>query len=108
MEKKDLFFYENILQGKLKKARDELGAIMEEMQSTRGESAMDYMSLIDHQSRYIESLNRALLRIKNGTFGICNKTGEKIATDRLKLVPNSSMSTFAKNILNKDKKNNKD
>ncbi|HEY9040154.1 MAG TPA: TraR/DksA family transcriptional regulator [Roseovarius sp.] len=37
--------------------------------------------------REIQLLGRALVRISNGTYGICKKCGEEIATERLDVVP---------------------
>lgn len=37
--------------------------------------------------REIQLLGRALVRIANGTYGICKKCGEEIARERLDIVP---------------------
>ncbi len=37
--------------------------------------------------REIQLLGRSLVRIANGTYGICKKCGEEIATARLDIVP---------------------
>jgi RNA polymerase-binding transcription factor DksA len=37
--------------------------------------------------REIQLLGRALVRIANGTYGICKKCDEEIATERLDIVP---------------------
>lgn len=37
--------------------------------------------------REIQLLGRALVRIGNGTYGICKKCGEEIARERLDIVP---------------------
>jgi RNA polymerase-binding transcription factor DksA len=104
MEKENLIFYENLLQEKLKKANEALNKIKEEMENGDCKNFSEYANLLNHQSKYIASLNGALLRIKNGTFGTCAETGEKIPPDRLKLVPNSNLSVFAKSSQNKGKK----
>lgn len=103
MNKEDLIFYQKIIQEKLDKANAELAKIKIELENN-DDLYSDYANLINHQSKYIASLNNALLRIKNGTFGTCSKTGEEISPERLKLVPNSNLSVFAKNIHNNDKK----
>jgi RNA polymerase-binding transcription factor DksA len=41
-------------------------------------------------------LENALIRIKNGTYGICVDTGKLIAKDRLKAVPHTMHSIEAK------------
>ena len=43
--------------------------------------------LIAHLITEIEEIDAALQRIKDGTYGICEKTGGKISIDRLKAYP---------------------
>jgi DnaK suppressor protein len=52
--------------------------------------------LIDRQRKYIVHLENALTRIQNGTYGVCSVTGELIEKERLKVVPHSRHSVFAK------------
>lgn len=52
--------------------------------------------LIDRQRKYIVHLENALTRIQNGTYGICTVTGELIDKERLKVVPHSRHSLYAK------------
>ena len=46
--------------------------------------------------KYIEHLQNALIRIENKTYGICSRTGELIAKERLRSVPHSTLSINAK------------
>ncbi|PWJ44290.1 TraR/DksA family transcriptional regulator [Sediminitomix flava] len=46
--------------------------------------------------KYIEQLERAMVRIKNGTYGICVDTGKLISKDRLRAVPHTLHSIEAK------------
>jgi RNA polymerase-binding transcription factor DksA len=48
------------------------------------------------QLKFIEDLERALLRIENKTYGICRVTGKLISKERLKSVPHATMSIEAK------------
>lgn len=48
------------------------------------------------QEKFIADLKNALLRIKNGTYGICRSTGKLINKERLKLVPHATLSIEAK------------
>ncbi len=48
------------------------------------------------QIRYIDHLEKALVRIKNGTYGICRETGKLIAKERLRMVPHATLSIEAK------------
>ena len=53
--------------------------------------------LAARQQKFIMNLENALLRIKNKTYGICRVTGKLIAKERLRLVPQATMSIEAKN-----------
>jgi DnaK suppressor protein len=48
------------------------------------------------QLKYINSLENALIRIENKTYGICRITGKLISKERLRSVPHSTMSIDAK------------
>jgi RNA polymerase-binding transcription factor DksA len=52
--------------------------------------------LAARQEKFIQSLENALLRIKNKTYGICRGTGKLIPKERLKLVPHATLSMEAK------------
>ena len=49
------------------------------------------------QQKFIRSLEMALIRIENKTYGICRETGKLIPKERLKLVPHATLSVEAKN-----------
>lgn len=46
--------------------------------------------------KFIDSLKAALVRIENGTYGICTKTGQLIPKGRLMAVPHATLSIDAK------------
>lgn len=52
--------------------------------------------LAARQQKFINNLEMALIRIKNGTYGICVDTGKLISKDRLKAVPHTMHSIEAK------------
>ncbi len=52
--------------------------------------------LAARQEKFIMSLENALLRIKNKTYGVCRVTGKLIQKERLKLVPHATLSIEAK------------
>lgn len=52
--------------------------------------------LAQRQQKFIQSLNAALLRIKNKTYGICRVTGKLIPPERLRAVPHATLSIEAK------------
>jgi len=48
------------------------------------------------QQKFMNNLQNALIRIKNGTYGICIDTGKLISKERLKAVPHTMHSIEAK------------
>ncbi len=48
------------------------------------------------QEKFIKSLENALVRIENKTYGICRVTGKLIPKDRLRVVPHATLSIEAK------------
>ena len=60
-------------------------------------SKEENIKLAERQAKFIRSLNNAIIRIENKTYGICRITGKLIAKERLKLVPHATLSIEAKN-----------
>jgi len=60
-------------------------------------SREEMSNLANRQEKFITSLENALIRIKNKTFGICRVTGKLIQKERLMLVPHATLSIEAKN-----------
>ena len=52
--------------------------------------------LAARQRKFIANLENALVRIKNGTYGICTVTGKLISKERLIAVPHTTQSIEAK------------
>ncbi|MFK7756907.1 MAG: TraR/DksA family transcriptional regulator [Flavobacteriales bacterium] len=52
--------------------------------------------LAERQEKFVVSLENALLRIRNKTYGLCRVTGKLIQKERLKLVPHATLSIEAK------------
>ena len=48
------------------------------------------------QEKFISSLESALIRIENKTYGLCRVTGKLIPKARLRLVPHATLSIEAK------------
>lgn len=59
---------------------------------TREEAAR----LAQRQKKFIQDLEKALIRIENKTYGICRKTGKLIPKERLRVVPHATLSIEAK------------
>ncbi len=53
--------------------------------------------LAGRQEKFIQNLKNALIRIENGTYGVCRVTGKLIQKERLRLVPHATLSIEAKN-----------
>ena len=62
--------------------------------------------LAARQTRFINNLENALIRIENKTYGICRVTGKLISKERLKAVPHATLSIDAKLKQSKPKLNN--
>lgn len=52
--------------------------------------------LAARQHKFITSLENALIRIENKTYGICRETGKLIPKERLRSVPHATLSIDAK------------
>jgi len=48
------------------------------------------------QQKFIKSLENALVRIDNKTYGVCRETGNLISKERLRSVPHATLSIDAK------------
>ena len=59
-------------------------------------SKEENIKLAERQAKFIRSLNNALVRIENKTYGICRITGKLISKERLNLVPHATLSIEAK------------
>ncbi|OFX73901.1 MAG: molecular chaperone DnaK [Bacteroidetes bacterium GWE2_29_8] len=100
---------------KLEEARDNLTMLREAFSNDSGsdindtsptfkiiEDGSEVMSkeenakLATRQKKFIESLELALLRIENKTYGICRETGKLIPKQRLMSVPHATLSIEAK------------
>ena len=60
-------------------------------------SREEMAQLAARQEKFVQSLQNALIRIENKTYGICRVTGKLIQKERLKLVPHATLSIEAKN-----------
>ena len=112
---KELKEFEKLIFSKLENAQSELDFIRESLlrsnvsgtDSTQGalktlEDGADTMEkeslsqLAGRQQKFINNLENALVRIKNGTYGICKDSGNLIDKKRLRAVPHATQSIEAK------------
>ena len=112
---KELAKFEKLILKKRENAQKELDFIRESLlrsnlsgtDSTQGalktlEDGADTMEkeslsqLAGRQQKFISNLEKALIRIKNGTYGICKDSGKLIDKKRLMAVPHATQSIEAK------------
>ena len=112
---KELKEFEKLILEKRDNAQGELDFIKESLvrknlsgtDSTQGalktlEDGADTMEkeslsqLAGRQQKFIINLEKALIRIKNGTYGICKDSGKLIDKKRLMAVPHATQSIEAK------------
>jgi RNA polymerase-binding transcription factor DksA len=111
----DLKEFEAIILKKLEETKAELSYLMETL-SKKNDSGTDATSsnskvmedgadtaekenlnqLAGRLQKFANSLEKALVRIKNGTYGVCADTGKLISKERLRLVPHTTHSLEAK------------
>ncbi len=107
--------FEAIILQKLTSAKEELTSLKESL-SKKNDTGTDYTAstsklledgadtlereslsqLAARQQKFVINLENALIRIKNGTYGICVDTGRLISKERLKAVPHTMHSIEAK------------
>ncbi|MBO4268867.1 MAG: TraR/DksA C4-type zinc finger protein [Bacteroidaceae bacterium] len=68
--------------------------VLEEGASTL--SKEETTRLAQRQMKFIQSLQAALVRIENKTYGICRETGKLIPKERLRAVPHATLTIEAK------------
>lgn len=112
---KDLKEFEDLIQEKLASAREDLDQLQRSLSHSDDNSTEDTAptfkmmedgsetmsreetaQLAARQQKFIQSLENALLRIKNKTYGVCRVTNKLIPKERLRLVPHATLSIEAK------------
>lgn len=108
--------FREIINEKLRLARRDLNAMMEQLRNADNNAADDtaptYKALeegssaqtkeelaqmANRQQKFIQGLEAALVRIENKTYGIDRITGELIPKERLRAVPHATLSVASKN-----------
>ncbi|MFM2400821.1 MAG: hypothetical protein RI950_337 [Bacteroidota bacterium] len=111
----DLKEFEVIIKGKLEDTNTELKYLREALNrkndtgtdATSGNSKVmedgaetaekeNLNQLAVRQMKFAQNLENALMRIKNGTYGVCIDSGKLISKERLRLVPHTQHSIEAK------------
>jgi len=111
----DLQEFKVLIEGKLTEAKEDL-LLLRESLSHKGDNGTDDTSrtcnmmedgsetleresqaqLAVRQEKFVTSLENALIRISNKTYGVCRATGNLIRKERLRLVPHATLSIEAK------------
>jgi DnaK suppressor protein len=109
----ELAEFEQLIVQKIAKAKEDLNHLKSSIardvygESNRGNLASfddgadalekeELNQLAARTQRFIADLERALFRIKNGTYGVCIDTGKLIPKERLKAVPHTQQCIEAK------------
>ena len=111
----ELVEFETIIKDKIEKAQNELNILKQSLNRSHeggtGDTNVTSKVLEDgaetsqkesvnelaaRQQKFINNLSNALIRIKNGTYGICKVTGKLIPKERLRAVPHTMLSIEAK------------
>ena len=109
--KAELAEFKEIILDKLKDAREEHKRLADSLREFSGNSAdsinfTEYGNesrekeqveiLMARQAKFIDKLDKALIRIENGSYGICRISGELIPRERLRVVPHATTTVAAK------------
>ncbi len=73
--------------------------VTEEGYATQSKEELN--TLAARQKKFIDSLQGALVRIENKTYGVCRVTGKLIPKERLRAVPHATLSIEAKQMKNR-------
>lgn len=114
--KDELKEFQDIINGKLAKAKEDLTLLVDQLSHKNEHGTEDTsptFKLMDEgsdvlskeelnqlaarQQKFVQSLENALIRIQNGTYGVCRVTGKLIPKERLRIVPHATLSIEAKN-----------
>lgn len=108
----ELAEFKKIILEKLETANGELAYLRSSLKSPHessnklGEAAVSNLEkeeltqLASRQQKFIGSLEAALVRIGNKTYGICHQTNQLIPKERLRAVPHTTLCMGAKNAPN--------
>ncbi len=104
--------FEELIYNKLDKSRGELEHLKQSILRESGDSDAGRLRSLDdgadsfekeylnqlaaRTQKFINQLEKAAIRVKNGTYGICVDTGQLIPKDRLRAVPHTQHSIEAK------------
>ncbi|MBK6363126.1 MAG: TraR/DksA family transcriptional regulator [Saprospiraceae bacterium] len=109
----DLIDFKSVIDSKLEKAMAQYQSLKEQLKDITENNTDDFAkditdfssiqseiemlnNMANHQRKYIQDLENALIRINNKSYGICVVSGELIDKKRLLAVPTTTKSVTAK------------
>jgi DnaK suppressor protein len=95
-QRKELAYIKDTLSRKNDSGTDNTGAatkLMEDVDTSEREQMSQSAARLQ---KFITQLENALVRIKNGTYGVCIDTGKLIPKERLQAVPHTQQTIEAK------------
>ncbi|MCB0839152.1 MAG: TraR/DksA family transcriptional regulator [Bacteroidetes bacterium] len=110
--KTELDEFRQIIDQKLVDARKEYKRLADNLKEFSGNSADSFNFteygnesrekeqveiLMSRQAKFMDKLEKAMIRIENGSYGICRISGDLIPKERLRVVPHATTTVDAKN-----------
>ncbi|MEZ4911400.1 MAG: TraR/DksA C4-type zinc finger protein [Saprospiraceae bacterium] len=109
----DLIEFRDLIMNKLDKAKSQYDSLKDQLKDITENNTDDFAkditdfssiqtevemlnNMANHQRKFIQELENALIRISNKSYGICIVTGELIDKKRLLAVPTTTKSVIAK------------
>jgi DnaK suppressor protein len=98
MDKKEVQFFRNLLNQRVKELRSEAGKTVEDMdedenfpdptdRASMESNRNSILRIRDRERKLIFKIQEALQRLDDGKYGICEECGENISIERLKARP---------------------
>lgn len=109
--RQELEEFQTIIEKKLAEAEAEIKRLADSLKEYSGSSVDSHNmtefgneswekeqieKLLARQVKFKYSLDKAMFRIKNGSYGVCRETGELIPKERLRIVPHATTTVQAK------------
>lgn len=109
--KQELEEFRQIIDKKLAVANTEYKRLADQLKEMSGGSADSFNftefgnesrdkeeveTLMARQAKFMDKLEKALMRVSNGTYGVCRISGDLIPKERLRVVPHATTTIEAK------------
>jgi RNA polymerase-binding protein DksA len=95
--KKELLYIKDALSKKNDEGTDNTAGTMKLLEDGADTAEKEsFTQLAARQQKFVQQLENAMARIKNGTYGVCIDTGRLIPKERLRAVPHTQHTIEAK------------